>query len=459
MSLLETLPDSASTKPSLLPDPATPLAKAVQRASLYTHGCRLNQAETELLRQQLQRRGYSIVPFDKPTDLAIINTCTVTREAESKCRQSIRKLLRHSPQAFVAVIGCYSQTGADALAAIEGVDLIIGNNEKLRVLDYVGYGKNKPPVILRERIHKEDFSIDFVGDLPTDQRANLKVQDGCDFGCAFCIIPRARGRARSRDFNNLLAEARTLTANGVQEIILTGVNIGTYSSSGYDFLKLVDALDAIDGLHRIRISSIEPTTTPTQLLDRMNNPAHALLPYLHLPLQSGSDAVLQRMHRRYTIQEYVDFIAKAQRHVPDLCLGTDIMVGHPGETETDFQQSCRIFCEQPFAYCHVFSYSERPGTPSARRNDSVPSNERQRRSAYLRRLSARKRHAFNTRFLGQTLEVLFERHHGEGLYSGYTSNFIRIHCHSTESNLINQRLPVKLECLDGESVKGSIRSY
>ena len=428
-------------------------AQQKKRASLFTHGCRLNQAETELIRQQLQQAGYQIVPFGDPTDLAILNTCTVTREAEAKCRQSIRKVIRQNPQAFVAVIGCYAQTGASAIANIEGVDLIIGNQDKLSILDYVSYGKNERPVILREKIDKEDFSIRFVGDLPTDYRANLKIQDGCDFMCAFCIIPFARGRARSRDFDNLLSEAHTLTKNGVQEIVLTGVNIGTFSSQGYDFINLLDAFNEIPGLHRLRISSIEPTTIPVDLFERMRDPNHVLLPYLHIPLQAGTDKVLQLMRRRYSVNEYLHFIHQAESEIPDLCIGTDIMVGHPGESLADFEETCRIFSENPFAYCHVFPYSERPGTLSVRRGDSVPVPERQRRSAYLRRLSTKKRYNYYTRFLGRTMEVLFENQR-EGVGFGYTANFIRVACPSN-NQLSNQRVQVRLERLNADFVEGS----
>lgn len=424
-----------------------------KRACLHTHGCRLNQAETEVIRQQLQQAGYQIVSFGDPTDLAILNTCTVTREAEAKCRQSIRKVIRYNPQAFIAVIGCYSQTGASAIAAIKGVDLIVGNQDKLSVLDYVHYGKNERPVILREQIDRKDFSIRFVGDLPTDQRANLKIQDGCDFMCAFCIIPFARGRARSRNFDNLLSEAHTLAGNGVQELVLTGVNIGTFYSQGHDFLSLVDALNQVPGLHRLRISSIEPTTIPVDLFARMRDPGHSLLPYLHIPLQSGTDKVLQLMRRRYSTSEYLDFIARAESEVPDLCIGTDIMVGHPGESEADFEETCRVFLDNPFAYCHVFPYSERPGTLSMRRSESIPVSERQRRSTYLRRLSAEKRYHYYTRFLGKTMEVLFE-HQREGIGFGYTANFIRVACPSDDP-LINRRVQVRLERLSADFVEGS----
>jgi threonylcarbamoyladenosine tRNA methylthiotransferase MtaB len=318
-------------------------AHPVPRAVVHTLGCRLNQAESHMLRDQLAANGYVVVPFGEQADLGIINTCTVTREADAKCRKSIRQFIKANPAAFTAVIGCYSQMGAAEIAAIPGVDLIVGNQDKFAVLDYVGHGKNEQPVILRDRISPADFSLTYVGDIPFDKRANLKVQDGCDFMCSFCIIPFARGRARSREWGNTIGEARAAAARGIKELVLTGVNIGTYDNADNGIVELVDALNEIPGLIRLRISSIEPTTVPLELLDRMADPDHILLPYLHLPLQSGCDKVLGLMRRKYSMSEYTTFVEEAFRRVPGLCLGTDIMVGFTGETEADFEETCRQF--------------------------------------------------------------------------------------------------------------------
>lgn len=334
------------------------------------------------------------------------------------------------------------------------MDLIIGNQDKLSVLDYVIQGKNERPLILRERIDKKDFSISFAGEMPYNKRANLKIQDGCDFMCSFCIIPFARGRARSRDFDNLLEEARSLAARGVRELILTGVNIGTYNSLGRDILPVIDELDAISGIDRIRISSIEPTTVPLEIFERMRDPGHALLPFLHLPLQSGSDKILRLMRRKYSVSEYTEFIQYAFRTVPGICIGTDLMAGFPGETEEDFEETCRLFLEQPLVYCHVFPYSERDGTPAARRTDSVPVPERNRRCARLRRLSAEKRHDFQARFLDRETEVLFEDPR-DGLWPGYTPNYIRVLCESPR-NLANRRARVRLARISADFVEGTV---
>lgn len=282
---------------------ANPSSPSPKRAMVHTLGCRLNQTESHLLRDRLTAAGYVVVPFGEAADFGIINTCTVTREADAKCRKAIRQFISRNPEAFTAVIGCYSQMGAAEIAGIPGVDLIVGNQDKFAVLDHLGEPKNAPPVILRERISGTDFSLQFVGDLPYDKRANLKVQDGCDFMCSFCIIPFARGRARSREWGNTLSEARAAARRGIKELVLTGVNVGTYEYTGRDIVDLVDALDEISGLLRIRISSIEPTTVPLGLLDRMADSSHSLQPFLHLPLQSGSDAILRQMRRKYTMSD------------------------------------------------------------------------------------------------------------------------------------------------------------
>jgi threonylcarbamoyladenosine tRNA methylthiotransferase MtaB len=396
------------------------------------------------------------VPFGEPADLGIINTCTVTREADAKCRKAIRQFVARNPDAFTAVIGCYSQMGAGEIAAIPGVDLIVGNQDKFAVLDHIGEGKNERPVILRERISRTDFSIAFVGDLPFDKRANLKVQDGCDFMCSFCIIPFARGQGRSREWKNTLEEARAAVRRGIRELVLTGVNIGTYGTEGKGIVELVDALDRISGLWRIRISSIEPTTVPLELLDRMADPGHKLLPFLHLPLQSGSDPVLRLMRRRYTVAEYAAFAEEAARRVPGLCLGTDIMVGFTGETEADFAATCKVFQELSFAYTHVFPFSEREGTLVMKRDEGwVPVEERNRRCARLRNLSTRKRHAFMARHAGREAMVLFEDPR-DGGFPGYTENYIRVRVPDPGEDIRNRLFRVRLEAVRADWMEAAI---
>ena len=277
----------------------------------------------------LQANGYEIVPFGEDAELGIINTCTVTNEADGKSRSVIRKFIRKNPNAVTVVVGCYSQISANEIAMIEGVDYVIGNHDKMNFLQYLGNQKNENPVIVRDRISREDFTIGFVGDTEYLQRANLKIQDGCDFMCTFCVIPFARGRARSRGWSNLRAEAEAMIAGGVQEIVLTGVNLGTYDSETKNFLGLIYALSKLRGLKRLRISSIEPTTIPEEIFQMMADPSHCLMPYLHVPMQSGCDAILGKMRRKYELLEMREFFDRAVAYVPGLCIGTDLMVGFP----------------------------------------------------------------------------------------------------------------------------------
>ena len=424
------------------------------KATVYTLGCRLNQSESSIMEKSLENQGYSIVPFKDNSDLAIINTCTVTAKADSDCRHIIRNYIRRNPQSFVAVVGCYSQMGYKALAEIEGVDLIMGNQDKLDVINHVKMGKNDKPLVLRDRIVKDDFTIDYVGQSDSKTRANLKIQDGCDFMCSFCIIPMARGRARSRDLNNLLEEAKQLAGQGFKEIILTGVNIGTFNNSGASVLEVCDRLNEIEGIERIRISSIEPTTIPTELFDRMNDSSDKLVPYLHIPLQSGSDKILKLMRRKYERQQYLDFICEANSKVKDLCIGTDVMVGMCGEGEDEFQETCDFLINSPVAYFHVFSYSERPGTASVKMDEKVSPQIIKRRSSVLRNISERKRLHYYEKFLGRELPVLFENSEDDH-WSGYTDNYIRVSVPSKNS-LENKIRNVKLNELTADFISGEL---
>ncbi len=398
---------------------------AEKRASVRALGCRLNQYEALSMESTLKSNGYEIVPFGEAADIGVINTCTVTNEADAKSRSVIRKFIRENPDAITVVVGCYSQISANEIAMIEGVDYVIGNHDKMNFLHYVGTEKNENPVIVRDRISREDFTIGFVGDTPYQQRANLKIQDGCDFMCTFCVIPFARGRARSRGWANLVEEAESMIQGGVKEIVLTGVNLGTYHSDSRNFLGLISALSALPGLKRLRISSIEPTTIPEEIFLMMADPDHCLMPYLHVPMQSGCDEVLKKMRRKYQLPEMKEFFARAVAQVPDLCVGTDLLVGFPGESEEEFERTCDTFWQFPFHYCHVFTYSERDGTPAAKMENQIPMSERRRRSGQLRRLSASKKMTFNEEHIGKELRVLIENPK-DGKFSGYSDNYVRV---------------------------------
>ncbi len=429
-----------------------------KKASVKALGCRLNQYEALAMEGKLKAAGYEIVSYGEDADLGVINSCTVTNEADAKSRNAIRRFIRKNPEAMTVVVGCYSQMAANRIAMIDGVDYVIGNHDKLNFLDYLTDDKPATPVIVRERISREDFSIGFVGDPDFEQRANLKIQDGCDFMCSFCVIPFARGRARSRDWEDLFEEVRQMIRKGVREFILTGVNLGTYESSGNDFLTLVEALADLRGVDRLRISSVEPTTIPDELFDMMADPGHSLMPYLHIPMQSCCDRTLAGMKRKYGMKEMTDFFDRAVQAIPQLCLGTDLMVGFPGETESEFEETCERFLELPFAYCHVFTFSERAGTPAAKMDKQLQMEEKRLRSARLRRLSAAKRMSFHEKQLGQVFRVLLENPKDE-FYSGYTDHYVRVVVPQAPAGLENRMALVEMEKATPEFIEGSLLSY
>ena len=436
----------------------TPAQQSPLRASVRSLGCRLNQYEGVALEGKLRDAGYEVVEFGEEAELGVINTCTVTNEADAKSRNAIRRFNRKNPGALTVVVGCYSQVSANEVAMVDGVDYVIGNHDKLNFLHYLEPEKPDVPVIIRDRIDREDFTMGFVGDTNFEQRANLKIQDGCDFMCSFCIIPFARGRARAREYEDLVSEAKEMLTKGVREIVLTGVNLGTYHSQGYDFLALLDSLSSLGGLDRLRISSIEPTTIPEEMFAWMADPAHPLMPFLHVPLQSCSDPILSKMKRKYRIGEMEAFFARALEAIPRVCIGTDLMVGYPGESESHFQETCDRFMSFPLSYCHVFTYSERDGTPAAKQVDHVPMDIRRQRSAHLRRLSASKRMDFHQKHLGEEVEVLLENPRN-GTYSGYTDHYLKVVVPESPQGLENRIARVLLKDARPEFCLGELLSW
>ncbi len=382
-----------------------------------------------MLGDSLTRQGYRLVEYGEKTDLLVLNTCSVTENAEKDCRYAVRKTLRHSPHAFVAVTGCYAQTGAAQLQTVPGIDLIVGTQFKMNLPDYLPaptqLRKQPEPELRHSRtIDREDFVL--PGTAYSDStRALLKIQDGCDFMCSFCLIPFARGRERSRVADDVLREARELAIHGYRELVLTGVNIGQYSYQGMELVDLLQALEAIPEVVRIRISSIEPTTIPERLLQHMAA-STKVCHYLHLPLQSGDDGILHAMNRRYDVREYEALVGQALALMPDLGLGTDLMVGFPGEDEQAFANTMRMAGRLPFSYFHVFSYSSRPGTPAARFEPQTPPAVIRQRSKTLAELSRTKALAFYQQQIGRTVSVLFEQGERDGFRTGTTANFTRV---------------------------------
>ena len=431
----------------------------MKRASLHTLGCRLNQAETSVLSARLRRDGYRVVKFGEPTDLLVVNTCSVTEDAERSCRYIIRKTLRHSPHAFVAVTGCYAQTGTQELSGIPGIDLIVGNQFKWDLPAFLpaphALKKQLDTEVHHTRtIDRKDFTLPEYGD-PDSTRALLKIQDGCNVMCSFCLIPFARGHERSRVQEDVMREAEILVAGGCRELVLTGVNIGRYRQGELDLVGLITQLETIDGLARIRISSVEPTTITNSLIDRMAS-STKLCPYFHIPLQSGDDTILSSMNRPYNVKEFTHLIRHAVAAIPHLGLGTDIMVGFPGETEVAFERTLDLARELPFSYFHIFTYSQRPGTAAAKLPNQVPTRVARDRAKILADLSRMKMLAFAERHIGSTVSVLFESGHMDGFRSGVTANFLRV---SVPSNidLTNQLRDVQITGRSARWALGKLR--
>ena len=431
------------------------LYSVFMRASFYTLGCRLNQTETAVLSGAFRKKGYSIVDWHRPADVIVVNTCSVTEAGEARCRNIIRQSLRRSPEAFVVVMGCYAQIGLEALKQIPGVDMIVGTDYKTKFPEFIGEPRKLPePVVLHSKlIDASDFEIDGTGDYRTT-RANLKIQDGCDFFCSFCIIPFTRGRERSRKLEDVQREARELAAAGHQELVLTGVNIGRYENEGRTFLDLVRSLEEIDRLRRLRITSIEPTTIETGLVDHMAG-SDKLCHYFHVPIQSGDDGVLEGMNRHYGVEEYSQFIEEVADKVPEVGLGTDVIVGFPGETDESFERTEELLNKLPFSYFHVFSYSRRYGSRASKMNGHINPEVIKERSKRLRTLSKAKRRAFASRYLGQDIEVLFEQQDSTGLWTGLTDNYIRVGVVSPEP-LRNQFADVTIRDANDELALGVI---
>lgn len=414
------------------------------RASLHTLGCRLNHAETAVLGEGLRRKGFELVEFGRPTDLLVLNTCAVTEDAERTSRYLIRKTLKHSPHAFVAVTGCYAQIGLERLKRQAGVDLVVGHQFKLDLPSYLppadALQKRDAPRILHTRtMPRDDFDLPYFGE-PDSTRAPLKIQDGCSAMCSFCIIPFSRGHERSRRLEDILEEAAGLAARGYREVVLTGVNIGRYRHDGRDFCSLLRRLDEVGGIERIRISSIEPTTVGDDLLDLLAS-SRKCCPSLHVPLQSGDDGILSAMNRRHTVKSYVGLIERAAARIPGLGLGTDLMVGFPGETETAFRNTLAVATDLPFSYFHVFPYSARPGTASVRMKQAASPAAVGKRADMLHDLGRRKRLAFHHSQIGTTASVLFETGLQDGYRHGTTPNFTKVAVAGSD-DLRNQIKPV-----------------
>jgi len=427
----------------------------INTVSLYTLGCRLNQCETAILTKSLETEGFEVVDFKNPADVVVINTCTVTDKGDTDTRRLINRINRKNSKSNIALIGCQAQTQKEKLKNFKNVKWIIGNERKMDLSTILKETKDSksPHIITPDIKEKSGFTMPYAGTYKKHTRANLKVQDGCNFFCSYCEVPYARGRARSRKFDNILKEARTLVTQGHKEIVVTGINVGLYKNEGHNITDVIEKISEVRKLKRIRLSSIEPTTISKSLIEMMSK-NQKLCRYLHIPLQSGSDAVLKRMNRRYSAKAFADFINFAHNSIPDICIGTDIMVGFPGETEKDFLKTFEFLKSLPINYFHVFSYSRRNLAKSKDFKNEINPKTVRKRSEALRNLSMNKRKSFYESLLDKKMSVLFEQKKN-GCWSGLTDNFARIKVSSKE-DLSNKLIKVKLKKTDGLSIAGTL---
>ncbi|WP_312765199.1 tRNA (N(6)-L-threonylcarbamoyladenosine(37)-C(2))-methylthiotransferase MtaB [Epilithonimonas sp.] len=424
--------------------------------AFHTLGCKLNFAETSTIARQLTDAGYQKVNFDEPAKVYIINTCSVTENADKECKLHVKRAAKANPDGLVAIIGCYAQLKPEEISSITGVDLVLGAKEKFNILSYLDdLEKSESYAQIHScEIDEADF---FVGSYSIGDRtrAFLKVQDGCDYKCTYCTIPLARGISRSDTIDNVVANAKEIAARDIKEIVLTGVNIGDYGKGEFGnkkhehtFLDLICELDKVEGIERIRISSIEPNLLKDESIDLVSR-SRSFVPHFHIPLQSGSDELLKKMKRRYLTKLYFNRVSKIREVMPDAAIGVDVIVGFPGETEELFMETYNFLNDLPISYLHVFTYSERENTEAAEMQGAVPIPERKRRNKMLRILSEKKKMEFYRSQLGKTLPVLWEHENKNGVMYGFTENYVRV-SKSFDVKSINQIETIVLDKITEE---------
>ncbi len=417
----------------------------MKKVSFYTVGCKLNFAETSTIGEEFKKHGFEIVEFGEPSDVCVINTCSVTENADRDCRRAVKKALKISPNAFIIVTGCYAQLRPDEIAQIEGVDLILGSNEKFKIFDYVGdFQKNyHAQIFISPIVDTDEFHIASSTPASDRTRAFLKIQDGCDYNCSYCTIPLARGGSRSPKIDIIVERAKVLAQLGYKEIVLSGVNVGDYGRKiGTNLFELVKSLEKIDGIERIRTSSIEPNLLNEEMIDYFIN-SEKICNHFHIPLQSGSDEILRKMRRRYNTKLYRSKVECIKEKDPDACIGADVIVGFPGEDEKHFEMTYNFINDLPISYLHVFTYSERPNTDAVNLPDKVPMDERHKRSEMLRNLGLKKKVAFYRQMVGKILDVLWEGEVKDGMMFGFTNNYVKVKARY-EPSLVNEITSVKI---------------
>ena len=425
--------------------------------ALTTLGCKLNFSETSTISRQFKNVGYSIVRFDEFSDIYVINTCSVTENADKQFKSYVSKALKINQDAFIIAIGCYAQLKPEELANVNGVDLVLGSKEKFKILDYLNdFKKNQSSKIHSCEISETNFyrSSFSIGDRT---RSFLKVQDGCDYKCTYCTIPLARGISRSDKLDNILRAAKEISDSGIKEIVLTGVNIGDYGKGEFGnknhkntFLELVTALDKMDGISRVRISSIEPNLLSNDIINFVSN-SKKFVPHFHIPMQSGSDTILKLMKRRYLSKLYRDRINHVKQVMPNACIGADVIVGFPGESEEEFMETYNFIKSLDLSYLHVFTYSERDNTEAIGLNNVVPSNIRSKRSKLLRALSVQLKRKFYMSQLGTIKNVLFEPENRNGFIYGFSNNYVRIKT-PWRSSIKDKIIPFELQNISDDGL-------
>ncbi|MBC8302846.1 MAG: tRNA (N(6)-L-threonylcarbamoyladenosine(37)-C(2))-methylthiotransferase MtaB [Pelagibacterales bacterium] len=423
--------------------------------ALSTLGCKLNFSETSSISINLEKNNFKVVPFNQYADAYIINTCSVTENADNKFKVFVNKALKINPNAFVAAIGCYAQLKPEELLSVRGVDLVLGASEKFNIVEYLqNIDQDFSKLDHSCNINNIDSFIETYS-INSRTRAFLKVQDGCDYKCSFCTIPLARGKSRSNTIENVVKNVNEIISNGVREIVLTGINLGDFGKSqsgnikaNEDFLDLIKALDEIDGVERYRVSSIEPNLLTDEIISFISN-SKRFVPHFHIPLQSGSDEILKKMRRRYKTDLYKSRIDLIRKLMPTASIGVDVIVGFPGETDEMFLETYDFIKKLDISYLHVFSYSERENTKAVDLNGVVTKKTRNKRSKLLRLLSASKKTSFYKKNIGSDYNVLFESENKNGLIEGYTENYIRVR-KDWNKNLVGKIRKVKIEKVDSE---------
>ncbi|MGI4805748.1 MAG: tRNA (N(6)-L-threonylcarbamoyladenosine(37)-C(2))-methylthiotransferase MtaB, partial [Janthinobacterium lividum] len=417
-----------------------------RKVAFYTLGCKLNYSETSAIGRQFKQSDYEVVNFTDQADVYVINTCSVTENADRKCKKVVKEALKISPLAYVAIVGCYAQLKPQEISEIEGVDIVLGASEKFQLVEHITDLTKNPKAIIHNQPVKEANQFMPSYSLGDRTRTFLKVQDGCDYSCSFCTIPMARGASRSDTISNVIRQAQEIAFSGVKEIVLTGVNLGDFGLVDgirqYKFIDLIQALDEVEGIDRIRISSIEPNLLTDEIIAFVAV-SKRFMPHFHIPLQSGSNKILSLMRRRYKRELYVERIRKIKELMPNCCIGVDVIVGFPGETREDFIDTYNFLNELPVSYLHVFTYSERENTLAAELSGVVPGSTRAERSKMLHILSGKKRRAFYESQVGKLADVLFERETNDGLMHGFTRNYVKIET-VYDPLMVNEIRPVLL---------------